>query len=827
MFKRITFQLHWFFGITAGFVLALMGVTGALYSFEDELLGLFNPGTRIELGKTGVVPLPELVKRLEAAGNDRVSAVFVMADGAPSRVFFQPPPGERRGASRYFNAFTGELLPGPAGEAFFDVVLQLHRFLALGPVGRQITGACTLILIFFCVSGLYLRWPRQALNWRAWLTLDRAKKGRAFNWDLHATAGTWCLALYLLAGLTGLFWSYEWYRQGATALLSSAPSEQRRQAGGPVEAPDYAMLWRRLNEVAGPGLTRWTVRASAKGQPLSVSYLTVDAAHPRAFDLVEFEPVTGRIVREQRYASKPFGERILASVYALHTGEYFGLVGRLLMMLASVSMPVFLVTGWLLYLDRRRKQREMRRERGVVSEKTGGWLVGFASQSGQAERLAWMTAGQLQAAGHPVQVRPLGRIDANVLREANRALFVISTFGDGEPPDGARLFERRVLGQSLALGNLQYALLALGDRRYTQFCGFARRVEGWLRETGARPFFPLIEVDDGDASAVGGWQRQLVSLTGSTSLPATEPGFSPWTLLGREHLNPGSQGGPTYLLRLQGNEAWSAGDILEVQPRHADGYVQDWLMRHGLDPETPVAAGGSNQPLYRALADRALPDTFDHLVGLQPQALVGSLVPLGTREYSIASIMADGAVELIVRQARRADGRLGVASGWLTETSRVGGTLIARVRRNSAFHVPEYDCPLILIGNGTGLSGLRALLKARRAAGLYDNWLLFGERNRQTDFYCRQELEGALQAGDLAYLDLAFSRDGARAHYVQHCLAEQAERVSDWVERGAHLYVCGSQLGMAEDVDRTLRTILGNLVVDEMRDEGRYRRDVY
>lgn len=376
MFKRITFQLHWFFGITAGFVLALMGVTGALYSFEDELLGLFNPGTRIEIGKTGVVPLPELVKRLEAAGNDRVSAVFVVADGAPSRVFFQPPPGERRGASRYFNAFTGELLPGPAGEAFFDVVLQLHRFLALGPVGRQITGACTLILIFFCVSGLYLRWPRRALNWRAWLTLDRAKKGRAFNWDLHATAGTWCLALYLLAGLTGLFWSYEWYRQGATALLSSAPSEQRRQAGGPVEAPDYAMLWRRLNEVVGPGLTRWTVRASAKGQPLSVSYLTVDAAHPRAFDLVEFEPVTGRIVREQRYASKPFGERILASVYALHTGEYFGPVGRLLMMLASVSMPVFLVTGWLLYLDRRRKQREMRRERGVVSEKTeGGWLA--------------------------------------------------------------------------------------------------------------------------------------------------------------------------------------------------------------------------------------------------------------------------------------------------------------------------------------------------------------------------------------------------------------------------------------------------------------------
>lgn len=78
-------------------------------------------------------------------------------------------------------------------------MLQLHRFLAMGDTGRQITGACTLMLIFFCLSGLYLRWPRQALNWRTWLTLDWAKKvvpstGTCTRWPVPgACCSTCCL----------------------------------------------------------------------------------------------------------------------------------------------------------------------------------------------------------------------------------------------------------------------------------------------------------------------------------------------------------------------------------------------------------------------------------------------------------------------------------------------------------------------------------------------------------------------------------------------------------------------------------------------------------
>lgn len=287
MFKKTLFQLHWFFGITAGLVLALMGITGATVSFQDELLNLLNPSVlKVEKLDSGVLPPAELVRRVEATEGKQVAMLWVGVDsGTAARVFFTPPPGERRGQLRYVDPYTGTYQGEANGQGFFDLMLQLHRFLAMGQSGRQITGACTLMLVFFCLSGLYLRWPRQALNWRAWLTLDWAKKGRSFNWDLHAVAGTWCMVFYLLAALTGLSWSYEWYNQGLQKLLSDAPSGEQRQGGGrgprgqggpagPAPVADYDAIWASIQKTAGPDLSMYNVRMPpAAGQPATVFYL--------------------------------------------------------------------------------------------------------------------------------------------------------------------------------------------------------------------------------------------------------------------------------------------------------------------------------------------------------------------------------------------------------------------------------------------------------------------------------------------------------------------------------------------------------------------------
>ena len=112
---------------------------------------------------------------------------------------------------------------------------------------------------------------------------------------------------------------------------------------------------------------------------------------------------------------------------------------------------------------------------------------------------------------------------------------------------------------------------------------------------------------------------------------------------------------------------------------------------------------------------------------------------------------------------------------------------------------------MILIGNGTGLAGLRALLKARLAAGRHRNWLVFGERQAAHDWFCRAEIEGWRDAGGIERLDAVFSRDQEERRYVQHLLREQAGTVRAWIDAGAAVYVCGSLQGMAGGVDDAAR----------------------
>ena len=845
MFKKTLFQLHWFFGITAGLILALMGITGATVSFQDELLKLLNPSVlKVEKLDRGVLPPAELVRRVEATEGKQVSMLWVGVDSdSASRIFFTPPPGERRGQLRYVDPYTGAYQGDANGQGFFDLMLQLHRFLAIGQTGRQITGACTLMLIFFCLSGLYLRWPRKALNWRAWLTLDWAKKGRSFNWDLHAVAGTWCMIFYLLAALTGLSWSYEWYNKGLQKLFSDAPQGQQQRKGGrgqpgpagPAPVADYDAIWASIQKAAGPDLSLYNVRMPpVAGQPATVFYLLKSSPHERAFNQIVLDPKTGTIKKHERYDDKSYKAQLLSSIYALHVGSYWGITGRILVTAASLTMPLFFITGWLLYLDRRRKKRQIKQARmglADVSSDAPSWLIGFASQSGFAEQLAWQTAGQLQAAGLPVRVQPLASVSEQDLQQARNALFVVSTFGDGEAPDSARGFERKVLGQPLGLSTLKYSVLALGDRQYPHFCGFATRVQQWLSERGAQSLFAPVHVDSGDAEALHHWQQQLSQLTGGAPNANWQaPSYNNWPLEQRQLLNPDSSGSGVYLLSLSAPDAsftWQAGDLVEVMPRQSAWAVEHFLDGLGLAPDSPVQLDGLKETLAQALAGRQLPVNRGHLVGLHAQALVDALIPLNMREYSIASIPEDGLLQLLVRQERHADGSLGLGSGWLTEHAAVGSAISLRLRRNSSFHVPAESRPLILLGNGTGLAGLRSLLKVRISQGQQPNWLLFGERNAEHDFYCRDELQGWLDNGDLARLDLAFSRDQAQKIYVQDRLREAAEDVRKWLADGAAIYICGSLQGMAAGVDQVLIDMLGAEAVELLIEEGRYRRDVY
>jgi sulfite reductase (NADPH) flavoprotein alpha-component len=429
-----------------------------------------------------------------------------------------------------------------------------------------------------------------------------------------------------------------------------------------------------------------------------------------------------------------------------------------------------LILGWLgLSFSMWRAHRNGR----AAEAKDADWLVVHASQTGSAEALAQRSAALLATGGLAANAVCISALDRDRLAGATRVLFVASTYGEGDAPDTAAQFAGRLMATAPDLSHLHYAVLALGDRNYANYCGFGRALDAWLAQQGATRLFDRIDVDRGDATALAAWQHHVGRLAGTMDAPDWDaPAYGDWRVVARTLENPGSAGAPLYRVALApvGGPlpAWEAGDLAQVSPP--------------ADPDHP-------------------------------------------REYSIASLPLEGRLELLVRLQRREDGSPGAASGWLCGPTDV---VRLRVRTHERFRLgTNAGRPLIAIGNGSGLAGLRGLLKARIAAGQHDNWLLFGERHQAHDFLLRDELQAWLASGQLARLDLAFSRDQAERRYVQDVLRDRADRVRAWVERGAAIYVCGSLQGMAGGVHEALQGILGAPRLDALAAEGRYRRDVY
>ncbi|HEY1877089.1 MAG TPA: sulfite reductase flavoprotein subunit alpha [Rhizomicrobium sp.] len=466
----------------------------------------------------------------------------------------------------------------------------------------------------------------------------------------------------------------------------------------------------------------------------------------------------------------------------------------------------------------------------------GKILVAFASQTGAAERIAWLSANALASSGSFVRVEALGGLAAPDLADAGTLLVVASTYGAGEAPDSARVFARKQMALPPQLKGLRYAVLALGDRKYdATFCGFGRSVDRWLAAGRAKRLFDVICVNgDDDDAAMTRWCEQLARLGADTSVEQLMPGpAQDWILAERRLLNPGSPGGEAWHIALTPKNpahlSWTAGDIAEVWPRNSETEVDAFLAAHALDGNLSFKWRGHWTFLRDIIAHSRLPKPHE-VEGISLQWLVERLEGYGAREYSIASLADSGRMELLVRKAVKDDGNLGLGSGWLTRTCNLGGVVKLRLRPNPNFQPPPAkengDSPQILIGAGTGLAGLRAHLLHRRQKKLSGAWLLFGERASASDLYYGDEIAAWAADGTLLRTDLVFSRETGAKKYVQQLVAEAGDEIAAFIARGASILVCGG-LEMAAGVQDALIGILGEEKLEEMTQSGLYRRDIY
>ncbi|WKE65168.1 PepSY domain-containing protein [Gallaecimonas kandeliae] len=680
--QRYSFRLHQWLGLASAAVLLVVGLTGALLALRDDISALW-PSDKVAVGGARLTP-PQLLPLLAQPGK-RLSRLYQGPPDEPGLVLYSGADGF---SWQRFNPYSGALL-GPRAKLddFFDQVQALHRWLLLPrSAGSLITGTAALMAIGLLIAGIIRRAPDRLGNWRDWLLWKKGTRGRQSLWQWHALLGTWLFVPLLLMALTAPWFAFDWYRSGLTGLLASTPPARPQASKGPL---DLEAAWRGYLEVQpGGNYSSWMLPRHP-GEPVQVRYLEPGAPHSNAYSRISLDGATGAVLAQRRYSELKGGDYWLANVYALHTGLFFGLPGRLLWSLSALAFASFAVTGCWLFLQRRKRPRENGEGEALT-------LVAYASQSGTAAAQGQRLLAWLQGQGHAAHLKPLGALEPAQLAGYRQLLVLASTYGEGQAPDSALVFQQKLAQAALPLAGVKVAVLAFGDRQYRQFCAFGHWLAARLGQLGAEPLLPVAEVDRGSDASIADWQRALAGKL-ALAAPAEDLGWQQGLVLANRCLNPGGDR-PVHELQLALPGKYQPGDLLEVLP-------------------APGAA---------------------------------------PRSYSIAS--AEGQVRLMVRQRILADGRLGLASGLLCQ-AKAGQGLQVRLRSHPGFRLPEGDSPLLLLGAGTGLAPYLGFLEARRAKGhKAPCWLIYGER-RAEDHYYREALASHLAESSLSRLDLAWSRD--------------------------------------------------------------------
>jgi sulfite reductase (NADPH) flavoprotein alpha-component len=294
------------------------------------------------------------------------------------------------------------------------------------------------------------------------------------------------------------------------------------------------------------------------------------------------------------------------------------------------------------------------------------------------------------------------------------------------------------------------------------------------------------------------------------------------------------------------NQVFTLTDALTTEleiTQTAPAFVEFWAKISGDKALTAIAADKNSAREY-AGEHQIIDVVKAAITEIDPQFFVEALRKITPRLYSIASAQSEVEEEVhltvgLVSFDANGEERTGGASSFLSNRLEEGQKVRVFVEHNDNFRLPQSDdTPVIMIGPGTGVAPFRAFMQereARDASG--DNWMFFGDQTFTQDFLYQVEWQNYLKSGLLTRMDVAFSRDQAEKVYVQDRLKEQASEVFTWLERGAHLYICGDANRMAKDVHQTLVEIIaehGKLTVEQaedylksLRSNKRYQKDVY
>ena len=402
--RKIFRNIHLWLSVPFGILITLICFSGAALVFEKEVMELCHRELYF-VKKVEAAPLPmeQLMTKVAATLPDSVSVTGVNISSDPERAY-QVTLSKPRRASMYVDQYTGEIMGKYERAPFFNFMFRMHRWLLDsmkqdGGIfwGKMIVGTSTLMFVFVLISGVVVWWPRTRKALKNSLKIVANKGWRRFWYDLHVAGGMYALVFLLAMALTGLTWSFQWYRTGFYKTFGvevqpsmghgNAAANATTKGGKREESPEgrSGRPWNRGEKPEGRGehsesregrkrspYTNWqqVYEQLAEANPdyklISVSDGSASVALPRfgnqrGTDRYKFNPRNGEITETTLYKDLDNSGKIRGWIYSVHVGSWGGMLTRILTFIAALVGASLPLTGYYLWI-RRLMKRKIKRE---------------------------------------------------------------------------------------------------------------------------------------------------------------------------------------------------------------------------------------------------------------------------------------------------------------------------------------------------------------------------------------------------------------------------------------------------------------------------------
>jgi len=378
-FKNLIKKIHLWLGLSSGLIVIILGITGCLYVFEEELRPIVYEYYYVDQVKTKKLPVSQLIKIAEEANakahpNQKLSGARIINDDKRTVIvwFFEELDKDAiwywnryQNTYVYINPYTGSVQKlEEYNFEFFVFVRMLHQTLCLNSeIGDPIVGTATIIFIISLITGLILWWPKnkQAAKQRFWFRWKNTTQWKRKNYDLHNILGYYMMFFALIIALTGLVWAFECYDKGVQWIFNGGKTIEKVKLVSDTTQYNVKTATDKIfiaTKKANPKAKSYYLFIPKADDSLATFQTFV--RYKNRFDDIsmEFDRYTAKNLRTITYNDKSGGEKFRFINYDLHVGSILGFPGKVLAFFASLVSASLPITGFLIWWGRNNKKKK-------------------------------------------------------------------------------------------------------------------------------------------------------------------------------------------------------------------------------------------------------------------------------------------------------------------------------------------------------------------------------------------------------------------------------------------------------------------------------------